>query len=122
MMSDYNIFFRIMTRSLDSFVDTIARRLSESDRLLSYGSCRRGAMAVLANLFGPDVRSYKPSDQHPRIGSSVFAFLTSGFIVEVVYNDTDEWVSPSEVFHDADIDFWIYLDADLLYSLFKPEE
>ena len=115
-------FFRIMTRSLDSFVDTIARRLSESDRLLSYGSCRRGVMAVLENLFGPDVRSYKPSDQHPCIGSSVFAFLTSGFIIEVVYHDTDEWISHSEVFHDADIDFWIYLDADLLYSLFKPEE
>lgn len=109
-------------KQLDSFVDGIARRLSESDRLLSYGSCRRGAMAVIENLFGPDVCSYSPSDQHPRFGSSVLAFLTSGFIVEVVYNDTDEWVSPSEVFHDADIDFWIYLDADLLYSLFKPEE
>lgn len=109
-------------RQLDSFVDGIARRLSESDRLLSYGSCRRGVMAVLENLFGPDVRSYKPSDQHPRIGSSVFAFLTSGFIIEVVYRDTDEWISHSEVFHDADIDFWVSLDADLLYSLFKPEE
>lgn len=111
-----------MTRLLDSFVDAIARRLSESDRLLSYGSCRRGVMAVLENIFGPNVCSYKPSDQHPRIGSSVFAFLTSGFVVEVVYHDTNEWISHSEVFHDADIDFWIYLDADLLYSLFKPEE
>lgn len=109
-------------KQLDSFVDTIARRLSGSDRLLSYGSCRRGAMAVLENLFGSDVCSYNPSDQHPRIGSSVLAFLTSGFIVEVVYHTTNEWVSHSEVFHDADIDFWIYLDADLLYSLFKPEE
>jgi hypothetical protein len=109
-------------RQLDSFVDGIARRLSESDRLLSYGSCRRGAMAVFENLFGPDVRSYKPSDQHPCIGSLVFAFLTSGFVAEVVYHDTDEWISHSEVFHDADIDFWVSLDADLLYSLFKPEE
>lgn len=109
-------------KQLDSFVDVIARRLSESDRLLGYGSCRRGAMAVLENIFGLNVCSYKPSDQHPRIGSSVFAFLTSGFIVEVVYHDMDEWISHSEVFHDADIDFWVCLDADLLYSLFKPEE
>lgn len=56
------------------------------------------------------------------LGLRFFAFLTSGFIIEVVYHDTDEWISHSEVFHDADIDFWVSLDADLLYSLFKPEE
>ena len=64
-------------KQLDSFVDGIARRLSESDRLLSYGSCRRGVIAVLENLFGPDVRSYKPSDQHLRAGSKVQSFYSS---------------------------------------------